>query len=144
MTSARNLLLSALLLMPCLASAAEPASQIKEGEWETTATVKMENIPFAPPPMTSKACITKKDLAPRAQGGQDCTTKNQKVTGNVVEWTTECKDKKGNVTTGTGKVTYTGDTYAGEITTVIGAGPQAIRSVTTMSGKYLGPCKDAK
>jgi hypothetical protein len=122
-------------------------AQMKEGEWEITTKIEMKGIPVAMPATTMKQCMTKDNMVPK-QGkqpkGQECTTKDQKVTGDTVTYTVECNSDKGT-TVVNGTMTYKGDSFDGtsDTTMKIKGKPDMLMS-STMSGKYLGPCPKEK
>src|SRR4051794_22187044 len=108
-----KLVISILLFAaPTLALGARPP--FTPGQWETTMQMEMPGMPAGVPPTSTPSCLTEKDVAPStARPGQECKVTKQKVTGSNVEWSVECKDKSGQVTTATGKVTYKADSFDG-------------------------------
>lgn len=92
--------------------AAAPSVNMQDGQWEITTRIDMPGMPAeAMKPHTVKTCLTKDKCVPEADQQQtDCTMKDQKVDGNTVSWTVVCKD-----TTGTGTITYAGDTFNGQM-----------------------------
>ena len=110
---------------------------MKEGLWEITTKTKIPGMEM--PPMKHTQCITKNDLVPQSsQPGQECKITETKVIGNTVTWTMQCKTQ-GEEMKGTGKITYSGDSFEG---TIIISMPQADMKITThMSGKRIGDCK---
>ena len=126
------------LLLAGVALADEGKPNMKPGQWQTTMQTEMTGVPVAIPPIVTEQCLTEKDLVPKnEQKGQSCKVSSQKVTGNSVEWATECKDSKGKTVTGTGKVTWAGESYEGWTETNTGA--MVIK--TKLTGKRLGDCK---
>ncbi|MFH1807734.1 MAG: DUF3617 family protein [Pseudomonadota bacterium] len=115
---------------------------MKPGKWETTIEVEMPGMPMKMPPIKAVSCATEKDLVPStAQKDQDCKVLKQKITNSTVEWTVSCKDPKGGVATGEGKVTYSGDSYQGQMVMTIGGGAQGtMKMLYKMQGKHLGAC----
>ena len=110
---------------------------MKEGFWEITTKTKIPGMEM--PPMKHTQCITKNDLVPQSsQPGQECKITETKVIGNTVTWTMQCKTQ-GEEMKGTGKITYSGDSFEG---TIIISMPQANMKITThISGKRIGDCK---
>ncbi|RLB26503.1 MAG: hypothetical protein DRG66_06760 [Deltaproteobacteria bacterium] len=110
---------------------------MKEGLWEITTKTKIPGMEM--PPMKHTQCITKNDLVPQSsQPGQECKITETKVIGNTVTWTMQCKTQ-GEEMKGTGKITYSGDSFEG---TIIISMPQANMKITThISGKRIGDCK---
>ena len=126
-----------------LATLAAKEPNFQEGQWETTIKVEMPGMPMAMPPFVTSTCITKKDMVPQTQQpGQDCKILKQEFKNDTVEWSIQCKDAKGNTTDGTGKITYKGEVYAGEMNVAM-TGPDhpAMQMKYTMSGKRTGVCK---
>jgi hypothetical protein len=123
------------------------SAEMKEGQWEITTKAEMKGMPFAMPATTMKQCLTKQDMVPKPdkqQKGQECTMKDQKVTGDTVTYTIECTNAKGTMVT-SGKMTYKGDSFDGTSdTTIKNKGQPEITMTSTMSGKYLGPCPKEK
>jgi len=99
------------------------------------------------PPTTMKQCMTKKDMAPKPEKqekGQECKMKDQKVTGDTVTYTMECKTAEGSMTT-SGKMTYKGDAFDGTTNTTMKTKGQPDMFMTSkMTGKYNGPCPKEK
>jgi hypothetical protein len=125
------------------------SAEVKEGQWEITTKAEIKGLPVQIPATTTtmKQCITKKDMVPKPDKqpkGQECTMKDQKVTGDTVTYTMECKSDKSTMVT-SGKMTYKGDSFDGTSdTTVQNKGQPEMKITNTMSGKYLGPCPKEK
>ncbi|MBU0992126.1 MAG: DUF3617 domain-containing protein [Proteobacteria bacterium] len=113
---------------------------MKEGLWEITTEVHSPGMELHFPPFTNTQCITKQDIVPQgSQPGQDaCKLENHKISGNTVSWTMKCNDAESGYTSGSGEVTYAGNSFKGTFV-IKGEGDMEITS--KMSGKYLGPCK---
>lgn len=123
------------------------SAEVKEGLWQITTKTEMKGMPMQMPATTMKQCMTGKDMTPKPekqQKGQECTTKDQKVSGNTVTYTIECKSVD-SATVQNGKMTYKGDSFDGVSDTTIKAkGQPDMKMASTMSGKYLGPCPKEK
>lgn len=116
------------------------SAEIKEGLWEITVKTEIKGMPMPVPPTTIRQCINNKEPVPQKPEKGQCVMKNQKVVGDTVLYTMECKEADTTVIT-EGKVTYKGTTFSGASQTVIKAkGEPSMTSNTTMTGKYLGPC----
>jgi len=128
---------SIILLTAISISFAASGPNMKEGLWEITTKTKLPGMEM--PPMKHTQCITKNDLVPQSsQPGQECKITETKVIGNTVTWTMQCKTQDGEMK-GTGKITYSGDSFEG---TIIISMPQANMKITThISGKRIGDCK---
>lgn len=138
--------LAAALSMVSYSAHAKKKPDFKPGQWETTIMMEIPGMPMAMPPITMSSCLTEKDLVPdTSQPGQDCKTTKQKVNGNNVEWTIQCKDKDGNRSTMSGKGTYTGDTFNGTMRMAMSqAGRAGMQMTYKISSKRVGPCKKPK
>jgi len=120
----------------------EAAINMHEGEWETTMEMKIEGMPYAIPPVKTTQCITKDNLVPRQEGNKNCKMKSQQVVGNKLTWSAECVER-GSTTEMQGEITYSGDSYKGNIT-VKRKDESGKVMVTTgvMSGRRIGECTD--
>lgn len=128
-----------------LVGVAFAAPNMQEGTWEIKGEMKLEGMPFPMPamPVNFTQCLTKKDMVPQQKDkNQECTTVNTKVDGATVTWVVKCKDKKGNLTDGTGSMTYKGSSFEGKIHNVTTDTKGAkSESTLTMHGKRTGDCK---
>jgi len=115
----------------------------QEGEWESTMEMKMEGLSFAIPPVTTKHCITKEDVVPKASEKDDkCKIKDQKIVGNKVTWSVECLDK-GEKTESQGEITYSGNSYKGTMKTrMTDKAGKTMVSTANMTGRRIGECTD--
>ncbi len=140
----RNLCI-VLAVIISLVWAAGASAEIKEGQWEITTKTEMKGMPAQIPATTVKQCITKKDPVPQKQEkGQECKVKDQKVSGDTVTYTVECKSAEATMVS-TGKTTYKANSFDGTTNTVIKAkGQPEMKMTNTMSGKYIGPCPKEK
>jgi hypothetical protein len=120
------------------------SAEMKEGLWEITTKTQMKGVAIQIPPTTTKQCLTKQDMVPKPekqQSGEECKIKDQKVAGDTVTYTVECKTKDGSTLESKGKNTYKGNTFQGSSTTTVKAKGEAPMQMTSdMSGKYVGPC----
>ena len=126
----------------CLLWAGGASAELKEGFWEITSKAEMKGMPSKMPATTVKHCITKKDAVPKPKTqNQDCTMKDQKISGDTVTYAMECKTKDGTTMETSGRMNFKGDTFDGSTTTTMkGKDHPAMQMSSTMSGKYLGPC----
>ncbi len=118
-------------------TAVAPAVNMQDGEWAITMKVEMPGMPAeAMQPHTIKTCLSKENYVPKTDQQQsDCTVENQKIDGNTVSWIVACKE-----TTGTGTITYSGDTMEGLMESTTKVEGREIKTKMAMSGKRLGPC----
>ncbi|MBA4390623.1 MAG: hypothetical protein C0399_06780 [Syntrophus sp. (in: bacteria)] len=137
----------ALAIVITLVLVAGASAEMKEGLWEITTKAEMKGMPVQIPPTTMKQCITKKDLVPKPEKqekGQECKMQDQKVSGDTVTYTMECKTAESTMTS-TGTITYKGDSYNGTTNTTMKAkGQPDILMTGKMTGKYIGPCTKEK
>jgi hypothetical protein len=119
------------------------SAETKEGQWEITTKTEMKGMQM--PATTMKQCITNKDPVPQKQEkGQDCKMKDQQVSGDTVTYTMECKSAEGTMVS-SGKMTYKANTFNGTTdTTIKTKGQPDMKMMSTMTGKYLGPCPKGK
>lgn len=130
------------LITVCIVAMASGVfAQLKDGLWEITTQVQIKGMPQQMPPVTSRQCMDKSDPVPKNQDkNYDCKTTSQKISGNTINYTVECKGKDGVMVT-TGKNTYTGSTMDGTTTTSFKMkGQPEMQMTSKMSGKYLGAC----
>jgi len=121
--------------------AADARADFKEGLWEITTQATIKGMPQSMPPSTFRQCMTKNNSVPQTQDkNYECKTINQKVSGNTVSYTVECKGKEGIMQT-TGKTTYTDTSMNGESKTVFKMqGQPEMEMISKIKGKYIGIC----
>ena len=129
------------MLVGAAAFAADPKLPAKPGNWQLTMTVDSESLPMKLPPMTVEQCLTEAEMVPKTQSAtQTCKPANPKITGSSVSWTIDCTDKNGATTKGTGKATYTAESFDG----VMDIKTMNMQLKYKLAGKRLGECtKDA-
>jgi hypothetical protein len=118
---------------------------LREGNWELTVQVEMPGMPMKMPDVKDTRCLTRdmlKDPAaavPSASPGSnnDCKVSDYQTTGNKATWKMVCTVPM--PISGSGEITYAGDTYTGSITVSMGGTP----AVMNFSGKRLGDCPPA-
>jgi len=121
---------------------AGPEPNMQEGLWEITSSMEMPGMP-AMPPMKHTQCLTRKDMVPQSQEkNQDCKITQTGQSGNTVTWSMKCSGEVGAME-GTGKVTYSGDTFQGAMTMSMPAPEQGGKMQMTqqMKGRRIGNCK---
>jgi Protein of unknown function (DUF3617) len=128
----------ALLAAACVCLAAAP---MRPGMWEITA--KMQGEGAGIPPITSRTCITAKDIealnrgrTPGAnRGAEDCEPVNYKQEGNRATWALSCKGRK--PMTGTGSIEFGSDTFTQKMVMKSDRGTMTMES----NGKRVGECR---
>lgn len=136
-------LLSIVTVLIIAPSAFAGEVNMKEGLWDITSKMEMPGMPFPIPPMTHTQCITEKDMIPKGKdvNDQGCKIVDQNISNNTVTWSMNCS-QDGQVMKSTGKITYSGTTFAGEVkmNTANPMGDGNMDVTTVMSGKYIGEC----
>jgi len=103
--------------------------------WEITMKMEMAGMP-AMPARTQNVCNRKgnPDATKMGDKDSDCKVSDKKQSGNKSSWKFTCT--KPTAMTGTGEVTYSGDTYQG-IMTMVG---NDMNMKQTFSGRKVGSC----
>ena len=122
-----------------IAAAVSAQGPMREGRWEVTMQMQMPNMPMQMPAMKNSQCITKEQLQDPSKGlpsaspdrNNSCTVSDYKADGNKVTWKMACPDM-----TGTGEITFKGDTYDGLMKLTSSQGEMSMK----MSAKRLGDC----
>jgi len=116
-------------------------AEMKEGLWELTTQVEIKGMPQSIPPATIRQCITKSNPVPQSNDKTyDCKTLTQKISGNTVSYSVECKGKEG-VTQVSGTSTYTENSMNGTSTTNMKMkGQPEMQMTSKIKGKYIGAC----
>lgn len=121
------------------AAQASAGPDIRDGSWEITTVTEMSGLAMKMPPQKHTQCLTKDALVPKdPQAPESCVIKDQRVSGNTVNWSMECTSDRVK-TFSTGAVTYSGDTFSGTLDITMSGTDMKIRN--TMTGRRLGPCK---
>jgi|SRR5215831_6969142 len=118
------------------------APNMKPGMWEITAKMEMPSMPGGMAPQVVKQCLTQKDTEnPQkvAQGGQNCQISNYRQNGDTVSWDMACQGTE--EMTGSGTITFAGETYTGTTRMSMKAGGQTHTMTMLYSGKRVGDCK---
>jgi len=103
--------------------------------WEVTMKMEMAGMP-AMPARTQNVCNRKGNPDATKMGDKDseCKVSDKKQSGNKSSWKFTCT--KPTAMTGTGEVTYSGDTYQGIMTMV----SDDMNMKQTFSGRKVGSC----
>jgi len=121
------------------------APNMREGMWEITTKMEMAGMPGGMPPQVVKHCVTKKDIEnPQkfAQGGpgsEHCQVSNYQLKGNTASWDMACKG--GEEMTGSGTITFSGDSYASTTRMAMKSGGQTQNMTMHSAAKRVGDCK---
>jgi hypothetical protein len=119
-------------------SVAAYAGPMNPGKWQITVATAIAGMDDAAvPPTTVTECVTSEEAAnpqPPATGqGSDCKINDYKVNGKTITWSISCPKED---LTGSGSMTFNGDSYAGA--TQMKIGDAAITQKLT--GQRLGSC----
>jgi len=144
MSPAAILLLLVNALLVVSAHAASP--NMREGLWEITTRMEMSGSSgVAMPAQTVRHCVTKNDIenpqgTPPGGAGRDgrCKMTDYKLQGNTATWKMACEGQ--GAMTGTGTMTYSGNSYSGSQTMAMNQGGQAINMKMNYSGQRVGDC----
>jgi len=132
----RFLIVIALSLVLAGTAFAGGAPNMEPGSWEITTQVNMQGMTI--PPTTITQCLTKDDMVPRGGAqNQDCEILDVDASGDTVTWTMRCSGEGGDVES-TGRITYHGDRFEGEMTTTIVSTGMTMKSI--MTGRRIGDC----
>ncbi len=135
----RILIALSLIILPLFVTSAW--AEIKDGLWEITTRIEMKGMPGQIPPTTVRQCLTKKDPVPQAQDKQNnCKMIDQKVSGDTVTYSMECKGKDSVVFT-SGTMSYKGNSFTGTSAMKIKSkGQPEMQMNSKIDGKYIGRC----
>lgn len=116
--------------------------ELKEGLWEIAITA--EERGEDPVKMNLTECLTNKDFIPfkgqiTGEIDKECKVVKYDFRGNILTWVINCKDKEGP-STGSGKVTYKGDTFEGIFKMKDPDGEMTVK----LKGKWIGKCPSKK
>ena len=129
---------SALTFVALLSACSQSSAiDLKEGEWSIETSMEMPGMGMKMPPVTVTQCLSKEDYIPAQQsnGENSCTVTSQNVSGSTVTWSVECPDSKGS-----GSMTYSHDSFVGEMTMEAQTPGGSMTMVSKMKGRYIGPC----
>ena len=118
------------------------APNMKPGMWEITMKMDIPGMPSGMPPQVVKQCLTQKDTEnPQkvTQAGENCQVSNYQMKGNTVSWDMACKGSQ--QMTGSGTMTFGGDSYTGTTRMSMKGGGQSHDMTMQYSGKRVGDCK---
>jgi len=134
-------LIGLLVIATVLTAPAQAAPAFQEGEWQITSQTEIPGIPFTPPAMTMRQCLTIKDRIPQGKDASgECKVTDVSNSGDTVRWTMRCGDANGT-TEAKGEVTYSGRIMKGvsHITTSGRGG--SMQMTSRMKGRRIGPCQ---
>jgi uncharacterized protein DUF3617 len=112
------------------------ATPMRAGLWEITA-----RMPGGIPPITSRTCITAKDVEAMSggraanKGAENCEPVNYRQEGDKATWTLSCKGR--TPMTGAGSIQYGNDTFTQKMVLKSSEGTMTMES----TGRRVGDCK---
>lgn len=121
------------------------APNMRAGMWEITVRMDMPGMPGGMPPQVVKQCLTQKDtenpqkITQGSQGADNCQISNYQLKGNTASWDMACKGAE--EMTGSGTITFGGDSYTGTTRMTMKSGGQPHNMTMQYSGKRIGDCK---
>ena len=112
--------------------------KFKPGKWEITTETEMVGMPMKMPPQTHTQCLTGEEFVPQnKQPGNECQISDVKTDGNTVTWKITCSTQGGQME-GSGRITYSNDTFNGTMDMVMKASGMGIKN--KISGRRVGDC----
>ena len=117
------------------------ATPMRAGLWEITARMQGEGVPAGIEPITSRTCITAKDVEAmnrgRAanKGAENCEPVNYRQEGNKATWSLSCKGR--TPITGTGSIEYGNDSFTQKMVMNSDGGTMTMES----TGRRVGDCR---
>jgi hypothetical protein len=117
---------------------------MRPGRWDVTVQMQMPNMPIQMPETKSSQCVTPEQLkdpssavpsgSPNPRDKDACKVTDHMVSDNVVRWKVTCAPPQ--AMTGTGEMTFKGDSYTGTIKMTMPQGEMTMK----LAGKRVGDC----
>jgi len=127
----------------CAASLSAATVWAEPGElWEVTSQSEIPGMPMDMPTTITQVCLAKGGAKDPRQStpSKECKITHIKTKGNKTTWRVRCTHNK-EVMRGYGKITYTDDSYKGEVHFKGRSGGHPIKMVSHYSGKKVeGKC----
>jgi hypothetical protein len=131
---------AAVLMLPAVCAA---APQMTPGLWEMTSTFEGAGMPQSVPPTKFQHCYRPEDVKDMRntvpEKNPNCKISDWKESGKTVTWKTSCTGK--DAMTGSGSITYAGDSYTGVNTMTMSHGGQAMTMTQKYNARRLGDCR---
>jgi hypothetical protein len=119
------------------------APTMTPGLWEIVMSAEMTGMSQQMPPTKFQHCYRPEDLKDMRRtvpnNKQNCKVTDWKESGNTVTWNVSCAGQ-GSMT-GTGTMTYAGDSYRGNITMNMSQGGQKMTMIQNYQARRIGNCK---
>lgn len=126
-----------------LSSLGIAAPTMKPGLWEITTSMEGAGMPASMPPTKIKHCYRAEDLKDLRntvpEKNSNCKVSNWKESGNTVTWNMACTGE--HAMTGSGRITYSGDSYAGTNKMTMSHGGQKMTMSQKYNAKRVGDCR---
>lgn len=107
------------------------------GKWEITTKSEMTGMP--PQTRTHVQCLTDNDMVPMSDdANRQCRIEDIRVNGSTVSWKITCAEGRAEGMTGTGEITYSGDTMDGFMNMIIPPYGTEVKNI--LSGMRIGDC----
>jgi len=134
--------LTGLLVMATVLTApAQAAPAFEEGEWEITSQTEIPGMPFTPPAVTMRQCLTLQDRIPQGKDASgECSVVDVNSSGDTVHWTMRCNDANGS-TEAKGEVTYSGKSMQGVSHITTSSRGETMQMTSRMGGHRIGSCQ---
>jgi len=130
-----------LAVIPMLALPAQADPAFQEGEWQITTQTEIPGMPFTPPAVTTRQCLTFKDRIPQGKDATgECKVVNQSSSGNTMRWTMRCDSPDGS-TEAKGEVTYSSKTMKGVSHITTSSRGETMQMTSRMKGRRIGSCQ---
>ena len=116
---------------------------MKPGLWEITTSMDASGMPAMIPPMTVRHCYRAEDLKDMRKTvpaqNPECKVSDWKQSGDSVSWNMSCGGQM--PMTGSGRITYAGDSYSGESRMTMSHGGQTMTMNQKFKAKRVGDCR---
>lgn len=126
-----------------LSSAGAAAPSMKPGLWEITMKMEGAGMPASIPPTKIQHCYRAEDLKDLRntvpEKNPNCKVSNWKESGHTVTWNMACTGE--HAMTGSGSITYSGDSYTGTNKMTMTHGGQKMTMTQKYSAKRVGDCR---
>ena len=115
----RMLMMSALVTATATSLYADGKGHVRAGSWHTSVKTEIPGAPFTPPPTEIDRCVTAEEASDPQKmlkkQQDDCEAASVKLDGSHLTYTVTCH-KHGGTQTGTGELTFAGESYSGTMT----------------------------
>lgn len=135
--------LALFVLGSTFASLTVAAPVMKPGLWEITMKMEGAGMPASISPTKVRHCYRAEDLKDLRntlpEKNSNCKVSDWKESGNTVSWNMACTGE--HAMTGSGSITYSGETYTGTTKMTMTHGGQKMTMSQKYSAKRVGDCR---